>query len=127
MAQTKQKGFYVSQGEVQLLKEKGDGSATPSKGGKPKSSVGKDKGSGAEDGAKSGGKDSTTTGGKRKKGDTGDDTPGYLGGYAHDGRKRRKIEAEEFSAELQAMFDDIKEKSGHGGFFIVFFFECIYA
>lgn len=108
MAQTKQKGFYVSLGEVQLLKEKGGFGSTPVSNKKPKSSAGRDKsGSGAED-------EKATSGTKRKKGD--DDPPGYLGGYAADGRKRRKIENEDgnFTKELQALVDDMKAKVKNG-------------
>lgn len=117
MAQTKQQGFYVSQGEVQLLKDKsGLGAA---KGSKPKSSVGggRDKSVSATEedgGGKSAGAGGSGTSGKRKKESTGSDEPGFLSGYGPDGRKRRKVDDESLSTEMQALIDGMKEKIAHG-------------
>jgi hypothetical protein len=117
MAQTKQKGFYVSLGEVQLLKDKTKSSVGPPFGSpakaKPKSTAAavaaaaardKSAASGAEDEMKTG------SGTKRKN-----EEPGFLGGYGADGRKRRRVDdGSGFSVELHALIEDMKARIAQG-------------
>ena len=114
MAQTKQKGFYVSAGEVQLLKDK-----TPaSKGPKAASSPSKLKPGSASGREKSpmshveNSEDDTKAGGKRRAEE-----------WLYEGRKKRKVDNEMFSPELEAHLTELKEKISAGAFAYVFLFS----